>query len=313
VVHGEIAFFVWLNRGKESIVLDYGREEDAAVLRNMISRADVLIQNLGPGAAERAGFGWRDMRALNPRLITCDIAGFSEDGPYAERRAYDLMIQAESGMCSITGTHHAPGRIGVSAVDVGTGMYAHAAILEALYARRDTWEGCAIHVSMFGAMMDWMSVPLLHHDYAGKDWPRTGLGHPLIAPYGAYAVAGGREILVGAMNNGQWQSFASVVLQAPALLEDPCFKEIMDRVKHREALDAAINAILESMPFDEAERRMIESGVPYAAVNTVAEISTHPHTERTTVETPSGPANVTVPPAQVRGETVALGPVPALD
>ena len=164
-VHGQASYFVWLNRGKQSVVLDFKKAEDLALLHRMIAKADVLIQNLAPGAAERAGFGSAAMRARDKRLIAVDVSGYGDHGPYKDRRAYDLLVQAESGMASITGTEHAPGRIGVSATDIGTGMYAHAAILEALLARQKTGEGRAISLSLFSAMAEWMSVPLLAKDY----------------------------------------------------------------------------------------------------------------------------------------------------
>ena len=235
-VQGDSTYFVWLNRGKESIVLDYSQPEDAELLQRIIANADVLIQNLGPGAAERAGFGWQKMRELHPRLITCDITGYGEEGPYASMKAYDLLVQAESGLCSVTGTPDAPGRIGVSSCDIGTGMYAHAAILEALLQRGITGQGSAIHVSLFDSMADWMTVPLLHYDYGGTVWPRVGLGHPTIAPYGAYSVGGFTEesaaLLIGIQNDGEWARFVRQVLEQPDLLERSEFQTNMLRVQN---------------------------------------------------------------------------------
>ena len=183
---GSSSYFVWLNRGKQSVTLDFKAKDDLALLHRMIAKADVLIQNLAPGAAERAGFGSAAMRARHKRLITVDISGYGDHGPYKNRRAYDLLVQAESGLASITGTEHAPGRVGVSATDIGTGMYAHAAVLEALLARQKSGEGRALSVSLFSSMAEWMTVPLLAKDYADYDWPRLGLTHPFIAPYGVY-------------------------------------------------------------------------------------------------------------------------------
>jgi itaconate CoA-transferase len=312
-VHGDSTYFVWLNRGKESIVLDFGKPEDLALLKSMIARADVLIQNLGPGAAERAGFGWRVMRAQHPRLITCDITGYGEEGPYAGNRAYDLLVQAESGIASVTGTPEAPGRIGVSACDIGTGMYAHAAILEALLERKHTGEGSAIHVSLFDAMSDWMNVPLLHYDYAGTVWPRVGLSHPTIAPYGAFAVADGKQVLVGVQNDGEWQRFATEVLQRPDLAVRDEFSTNRKRVEHRAALDAEVAAILGGLTADEARERLVKAKVAYASINTVAELSVHPHLRRVAVQTPGGEAQVVAPPYQFRGKPRSYGPVPKLD
>ena len=186
-IKGESTFFVWLNRGKESLVLDIKDSDDAALLERIVATADVYIQNLAPGASDRAGFGSASLRHRHPRLITCDISGYGEEGDYAAMKAYDMLVQAESGLCSITGSPEQDGRIGVSACDIGTGLYAHAAILEALYARERSGEGRAIKIAMFGAMADWMAVPLLRFDYGGGKLPRTGLSHPPIQPYGAYA------------------------------------------------------------------------------------------------------------------------------
>jgi itaconate CoA-transferase len=311
-VHGESTYFVWLNRGKESIVLDYTKPEDLALLQKMIQSADVLIQNLGPGAAERAGFGWREMRARNPKLITCDITGYGEEGPYAGNRAYDLLVQAETGIASVTGTPEAPGRVGVSACDIGTGMYAHAAILEALVERGRTGEGSAIHVSLFDAMSDWMSVPLLHYDYGGTVWPRVGLSHPTIAPYGAFQVGDGRQILIGVQNDGEWRRFAALVLRCPELLDRQEFSSNKKRVENRAELDALITRILSAMTVDEVRERLSDAKVAYAAVNTVAELSSHPHLRRTTVTTQAGDARIVAPPYQFRGKPRTLGPVPAI-
>ncbi len=312
VVMGDSTYFVWLNRGKESIILDFMQEQELALLKSMISQADVLIQNLGPGAAERAGFGWKAMRELNPRLITCDITGYGETGPYAGNRAYDLLVQAESGICSVTGTPEAPGRIGVSACDIGTGMYAHAAILEALVQRGRTGQGSAIHLSLFDSMSDWMSVPLLHYDCAGTVWPRVGLSHPTIAPYGAFPLKDGKQILVGVQNDGEWSRFVTGVLQRPELLDLDDFATNGQRVLNREALDAIVSQTLSAMTLDEAKSRMIAAKVAYASVNTVAELSSHPHLRRSAIQTKGGEVAVVAPPYQFRGEPRTYGPVPAL-
>ena len=194
VAHGESAYFVWLNRGKQSLMLDIKQPEDSALLKRMLKRADVFVQNLAPGAAERAGFGAEALRAENPRLIVCDITGYGESGPYAEMKAYDFLIQCETGLASITGGPDSPGRVGVSVADIGCGMNAHAAILQALYARERTGEGCQISVSLFDSIADWMAVPLIHREYSGHEPKRIGLNHATIAPYGAYAAGDGTPV-----------------------------------------------------------------------------------------------------------------------
>jgi len=311
-VDGESTYFVWLNRGKESVVLDFSRADDLALLHRMIDRADVLIQNLGPGAAERAGFGWQAMRARNPRLVTCDISGYGEEGPLAQARAYDLLVQAESGIAAVTGSPQAPGRIGVSACDVGTGMYAHAAILEALLARGRTGEGRAIRVSMFDAMADWMAVPLLHYDYRGTVWPRVGLGHPTIAPYGAFDAADGRSVLVGVQNDAEWQRFAREVLERTDLAEDPRFATNGARVSHKAELDAQVAAVLARFDSAALRERLDRARIANARVNGVPELAAHPHLRRIEVSTPHGAARLPAPPPVVRGEPRDYRPVPAL-
>ncbi|MDP6787060.1 MAG: CoA transferase, partial [Rhodospirillales bacterium] len=208
VVHGESAYFVWLNRGKESIALDLKDAADRALLARMVGRADVFIQNLAPGAAGRLGFASDALRARHPALVTCDISGYGEEGPYAEMKAYDLLVQAESGLASVTGRPEGPGRVGVSVSDVGAGMYAQAAILEALIERGRTGSGKGIQVSLFDAMADWMTVPLLHQVYGGKAPARVGLAHPSIAPYGVYAAADG-EVVIAIQNQREWRNFCA--------------------------------------------------------------------------------------------------------
>ena len=231
--NGESAFFVWLNRGKESLEVDFRQPEGEALLHRIIAHADVLVQNLAPGAAERAGFGAEAMRRRHPRLITCSISGYGEEGPYREMRAYDMLVQAESGLASITGTPEAPGRIGVSACDIGTGLNALSAILQALYARTRTGEGAALSVSMFDSMADWMAVPLLLHDLTGQTMARTGLSHPLIAPYGAFPVAGGGSLLISIQNEREWRRVCEGVLERPRMTGHPGFRSSVERLAHR--------------------------------------------------------------------------------
>jgi itaconate CoA-transferase len=311
-IRGQSSYFVWLNRGKESVTLDFNDKADLELLKRMVAKADVLIQNLGPGAAERAGIGWRDMRSVNPRLITCDITGYGEDGPFAGKRAYDLLVQAESGIASITGTPDAPGRIGLSACDIGTGMYAYAAILEAIVERERTGEGSAIHLSLFGAMTDWMAIPLLHYDYGGTVWPRVGLTHPYIAPYAPFRLAGGDSILIGIQNNIEWSRFVGKVLHRPELETKPEFKDNVDRVKNRPALDAVISEIFAGLDLQEAVRRLDEAQIAYASVNGTPEVSRHQQLKRVTVDTPGGSIDMVAPPAEFRGKARTLGPVPDL-
>ena len=313
VVHGESAYFVWLNRGKQSLVLDFKSPEDAALLARIIGKADVLVQNLAPGAAERAGFGADAMRAANPRLITCDISGYGEDGPYARMKAYDLLIQCESGLASVTGTPDAPGRVGVSAADIASGMTAHAAILEALIERGRTGRGKSVAVSMFDALADWMAVPLLHHDYGGRAPKRVGLSHPSIAPYGAFACQDGKQVVLGVQNEREWKALCAEVLGDERLASDPRFVSNSLRVQNRIPLDAIISNIFRGLSKPAVVGRLRSAGIAFASLNGVKELSSHPQLRRVEVETPTGPVALPAPPARWRGEeAVTLGASPSL-
>ena len=312
VVHGESAYFVWLNRGKESIVLDLKGDADAALLRRMTARADVFIQNLGAGAAERAGFGATDLRRQHPRLITCDISGYGDEGPYREMKAYDLIIQCESGLASITGVPERPGRVGVSVADIACGMYAHAGILQALYQRERTGEGSAIAVSLFDCLADWMTVPLLHHDYGGKAPERVGLKHPSVAPYGAFPTADGKLVVISIQNEREWLQFCEKVLKRPDLACDSRFDSNTRRVANRPALDSEIATIFGRIPRDELVETLRRARIAFGSVNSVADLSCHEQLRRSVVDSPTGPVHLVAPPVRVRGEEAELRPMPAV-
>src|SRR5215831_894122 len=237
VVHGESANFVWLNRGKQSIVLDLGKAEDKALLEAVLAKADVFVQNLKPGAITKLGFGMARLRKDYPRLICCSISGYGESGPYAQRKAYDLLIQAESGVSSVTGGPEGPARVGVSIVDVAAGLNAYEAILEALIARERSGEGAEISVSMFDAMADWMTVPLLQHE-GGQTPARIGLAHPSISPYGVFRTRDGADILIAIQNDREWRVLADKVLDDAALGTNAKFATNPKRVENRAETDA---------------------------------------------------------------------------
>jgi itaconate CoA-transferase len=311
-IKGESVYFVWLNRGKESLVLDIKESNDAALLERIVAKADVFVQNLAPGAAARAGFGSAALRERHPRLITCDISGYGEEGSYADMKAYDMLVQAESGLCSITGSPEQHGRIGVSACDIGTGLYAYGAILEALYARERSGEGRAITLSMFGAMSDWMAVPLLRFDYSGDKLPRTGLSHPMIQPYGAYATRDGPPIMIAIQNQREYLRFCNEVLEMPELIEDARFRDNPSRCRNATELKAIIDEQFLGMDRDALISRLRESKIAFGEVNDVESLSAHPALKRVEVETPSGPVSMVAPPASVDGRERGLRPVPAL-
>ena len=312
VVHGESAYFVWLNRGKESVVLDIKQAEDAALLERMLSRADVFIQNLAPGAAARAGFGSADLRARYPRLITCDISGYGETGPARDMKAYDLLIQCESGLASVTGSAAEPGRVGVSAADIACGMNAHAAILEALIARGTTGQGRGIAVSLFDSIADWMTVPLLHYDYGGAAPKRVGLNHPSIAPYGAFTCADGKQVVIAVQNEREWSRFCNIVIGDAAMSVDARFASNRARVANRAALDDDVAKVFGGIDATEAIARLETAGIAYGSVNEVADLSRHAQLRRVSAKTPSGDVALPAPPATVTGQPTMLARVPAL-
>ena len=312
VVHGESAYFVWLNRGKESLVLNIKGDADAALLQNILSKADVFIQNLAPGAAARAGLGSDDLRVKNPRLITVDISGYGEEGPYADMKAYDLLVQAEAGLSSVTGRPEGPGRVGVSACDISCGMYSYMAVLEALIERDQTGEGGAIRTSLFEGMADWMNVPLLTYDYAQKIPQRVGLNHPSIAPYGAYPTQDGGEILISIQNEREFVRLAGDVLERPDMPTDEKFCSNEARCANRPALDEIITDVFTSIERTALTQRLRGAQIAFGEINDLAGLSAHPALRRVEVDSPTGPVAMAAPPATVNGEVRELGPVPGI-
>lgn len=288
VVHGESAYFVWLNGGKESAVINLKEEAEREFLERLLAEADVFIQNLSPGAMARYGFGADELRSRHPRLITVDISGYGESGEYAQMKAYDLLIQGETGLASITGTPEQPGRTGISICDIACGMYAYAAVLEALLQRGRTGLGDAIKVSLFDAAANWMTVPLLHHDYGSAAPARVGLRHPSIAPYGVFSASDGEQLLISVQNQAEWKSFCETVLDAPELASASGFASNIDRVSNRTALDEAIAARLSEVDVSELVGRLRLAKIAFGRLNSVGDLSDHPQLRRTRVGAPSG-------------------------
>lgn len=312
VACGESAYFVWTNRGKESLVLDIKDVADRALLRRIIDRADVFIQNLAPGAAARAGFDSQQLRESNPRLITVDISGYGESGPYQKMKAYDFLVQCESGLVSINGTAAEPGRVGVSVCDIACGMYAHSAVLEALIARGISGRGAGIKVSLFDSIADWMTVPLLHHDYGGQAPSRVGLNHPSIAPYGAYSCEDGSLLVLSIQSDREWRDFCTAVLQTPEIADDVRFSDNVRRCQNRPALDAQINRVFQSCSREQLIERLQKGNIAFGALNSVADLSLHSQLRRVQVQTPSGPVEMVAPPVIFCNSEPVLGAVPAL-
>jgi crotonobetainyl-CoA:carnitine CoA-transferase CaiB-like acyl-CoA transferase len=313
LVRGQSAYFVWLNRGKESICLDLTSEDDRSILDAMIAEADVFIQNLKPGNIAKYGFGSADLRQRFPKLITCDISGFGDGGTLSHLKAYDLIVQAETGLCSITGTSHGPARVGVSVCDISAGMTALNAILQALYHRERTGEGTSIQVSLFDAIADWMNVPVLQFDYSGYHTARAGVNHPSLAPYGAYRCSDGKDLIFSVQNDREWVNLCAKLLKQPDLTRRPGFADNMERLGNRAALDQLIVEHFEQLTSQEAMRELEAAGLAYGRLNQVGDVSQHPHLRRVTVSTPSGEIEVIAPAAIFDADkTPVFRPVPAL-
>jgi len=311
LVHGESAYFVWLNRGKQSVVLDLGQAADKAVLEAMLAKADVFVQNLKPGAIGKLGFAVTRLRKDYPRLICCSISGYGESGPYAQRKAYDMLIQAESGLASITGGPEAPARAGVSVVDIAAGMNAYEAILEALLARARTDAGAAIAVSMFDAMTDWMAVPLLQHE--GGDTPkRIGLAHTSISPYGAFKTRDGGDVLISIQNDREWLVLAEHVIGDKRLAADPNFATNVERMKRRAETDGRVAAAFAAVDVVPLVEKLTRYDIAFGVINDLNLLARHPHLRRVSVGTPTGPASMPAPAAIHDGVPRKLGAVPAL-
>jgi itaconate CoA-transferase len=308
---GQSSYFVWLNRGKETATLDLAGPQGKAALEGLIAGADVLIQNLKVGALARLGFDFERLARDYPKLIVCSISGYGESGPMAERKAYDLLIQADSGLCSITGGPSEPARVGLSIVDVATGATAYAAILEALIRRGVTGKGAQISVSMFDVMADWLAVPLLAHE-GGHTPQRIGMAHPSIAPYGVYETRDGRPLLISVQSDREWRKLCERFLDRPELGTDPRFAVNVARVAHRVETDALVGEGFAKRSEAEAVAALLEADIAFAAVNDMAGLARHPHLRRIEVETPNGPVSLPAPAPIFSDERRRYGPVPAL-
>jgi len=314
MVDGQSTYFTWLNRGKESVVLDFKQDEDAALLQHIISKADVFVQNLAPGAASRAGFGSEELRALHPRLITLDISGYGDSGPMSTYKAYDLLVQAESGMCSVTGSPESAGRVGISICDISAGQNGYSSILEALLHRMQTGVGKSLKVSLFSAASDLMAVPFLQTAYTGKAPKRIGLNHPALAPYGVYKAAGDSgAVLISIQNEREWKQLCHEVLGNASIATDPRFTSPVLRVQHRAELDSIINAAFGQVDRISLAKRLFDARIAFASLNSVADLLSHPQLSTVTYAVPGGTqATVVAPPVSSSGEPFECGAVPAL-
>jgi crotonobetainyl-CoA:carnitine CoA-transferase CaiB-like acyl-CoA transferase len=275
-VNGLSSHFVWLNQGKESIELDIAAPAGRRVLDALVDRADVVVQNLAPATARRHGLAAATLARRYPRLVACDISGYGPGGPYSDRKAYDLLIQGETGVVSITGGPDAPAKAGIPVADIAAGMYAFSGVLAALFERERTGAGQAVEVSMLDALGEWMGYPYFYSRYGGSDPPRAGAAHATIAPYGPVATASGQVVNVAVQNDREWVAFCEVVLRRPELAGDARFATNTARVTHRDELDTAVRDVFGALAFEEAERRLADAGVAYAQQRTMAGFAAHP-------------------------------------
>ncbi|HKD88651.1 MAG TPA: CaiB/BaiF CoA-transferase family protein, partial [Streptosporangiaceae bacterium] len=314
-VLGQSSYFIWLNRGKESIELNVKSERGHDVMARLLAKADVFVQNLAPGAAARLGLAADELRARHPRLICCSVSGYGPDGPHAQKKAYDLLVQCEAGLLSVTGTAESPAKAGISVADIAAGMYAFTGVLTALYERERTGEGSAIEVAMLDALGEWMTQPYLFSVYGGEPPRRTGARHASISPYGPYAAADA-QIFLGLQNEREWAVLCREILGRPELISDPRFATNTDRVVNDEQLTLVIETALGQLAAKEIEERLDRAGIANARLRTPAEFAAHPQLAARDrwreVDTPSGPVRALLPPVTVPGREPATGNVPAL-
>lgn len=315
-VRGLASHFVWTNRSKESLTLDVKHPEAGAVLERLLARADVLVQNLAPGAAARLGLAFAALHERHPRLIVCDISGYGADGPYRDKKAYDLLIQAESGFLSVTGSPDAPAKAGCSIADIAAGMYAFSGILAALLQRGRTGRGCHIAISMLESMVEWMSYPLYYAFDGADPPPRAGAAHATIYPYGPFPAGDGRTVMLGLQNEREWAAFCARVLERPELADDPHFASNARRVAARDELHAIIVAAFAGLTSEELIARLDAAQIANARVNDMHEVWRHPQLDAQqcwiSVDTPAGPVPALLPPIRTDNFAPRIDPVPAL-
>ena len=315
-VQGQSGYFLWLNRSKESLALDVKKDESKQILSSLIAKADVFIQNLAPGAAKRLGLSADELMAKHPRLIVCDISGYGDSGPYAHKKAYDLLIQSEAGILAVTGTKESPAKVGVSLTDIGTGLHAYSGILSALYQRERTGKGSRIEVTMFEAMVEWMNHPLMYEHFGGKPMQRAGPDHAIIVPYGRFTAGDGKDVMLGIQNEREWASFCDQVLGQPGLATDERYNNNTKRLAARDELIALITGIFANMTAEQVIARLDEAGIANARMNTPLEVWDHAQLKARNrwreVDTPAGRIAALLPPVTNAGYEVRMDAVPSV-
>lgn len=315
-VLGLSSYFVWLNRSKESLTLNLKHPRAREITLRLLGRADVFVQNLAPGATGRLGLGSEDLLERHPRLIACDISGYGDSGPYRDKKAYDLLIQSEAGLLSITGTPDTPSKAGISIADIAAGTYAYSGILSALYQRERTGKGMHIEVSMLEALGEWMGCPLYYAHYGGAAPPRTGASHATIYPYGPFRTKDGKSVLLGVQNEREWAAFCEDVLGCPEMARDPRFESNSRRVANRVALGSAIERVFSGLTVEEVLTRLEAAQIANARINDMQQVWSHPQFAGRgrwrEVHTPAGTVTALLPPATLSTCEARMGGVPAL-
>jgi itaconate CoA-transferase len=313
-VRGWSSYFVWLNRGKRSLTLNVKHPEAKEILTRLLDEADVFVQNLGPGAVERLGLAPSDLQARYPRLVICSISGYGKGGPYEQRKAFDLLLQGETGVIATTGTGDAPAKLGISVGDIGAGVYGAMAVLSALYQRETTGQGAIVESSLFDALAEWMGYPAYYTLYGGEPPARAGVRHATVVPYGSYRCQGGHAVNLAVQTERQWAQFCEMVVEHPEWEHDPRFSSSANRRINRDALEEAIEEVFSAYPREEITRRLEAADIPYGDVNEIAQFLEHPQLAGRgrwrEVESPVGTLRAILPPMTIGGAEPAMGPIP---
>jgi itaconate CoA-transferase len=315
-VKGLSSYFVWLNRSKESLTLDLKQRDAQDVLARLLARADVFIENLAPGAAGRLGLRSDQLHERHPRLVACSVSGYGSSGPFASKKAYDLLVQSEVGLISLTGTDSNPSKVGISVADIAAGMYAYSGILTALFARTSTGQGAALKISLFDALGEWMSAPAYYTAYGGAAPQRTGAHHASIAPYGPYETREGGPVYLAIQNPREWTRFCTGVLGTPDLETDPRFRTNRDRVQHRQTLDRLIASTFDRLTAQEIVERLEAAGIANARLGSIGDFVEHPQLRARArwreIESPAGSLQALLPPVEMSGVAPVMGAVPSV-
>ncbi|WP_419878684.1 CaiB/BaiF CoA transferase family protein [Brevibacillus centrosporus] len=315
-VNGMSSHFVWCNHSKESLTLNVKEPEAKEILEQLLAKADVFIQNFGPGAIDRLGFGIDVLKEKYPQLIICSISGYGENGPYREKKAYDLLVQCEAGLVSVTGSEEVPSKVGISVADIAAGMYAYSGILSALIARSRTGKGSVLEISMLEALGEWMGFPLYYTNYSGNEPKRNGASHATIYPYGPFRTGNDKTVFLAIQNEREWEMFCNQVLQQPERSDDARFATNSDRLQNKAVLQGIIDEVFLQLTAEEVIARLEQAKIANARLNTVKDFWEHPQLKARNrwrqVETPAGPVQSLLPPVTMEGVEPCMGPIPAL-